>query len=122
MPVRRAWAPPPGGCPRIGVLAPTGGGGAPATITTRSPALNRPSERMAGSPWRTIASVESTLSTRNVSTPQVIASWLRTAGSGVKASSGSRVCSRASRRTVSPDWENATSARAESRSPMSRAA
>jgi hypothetical protein len=40
----------------------------------------------------------------------------------VNASSGSRVCRRASRRTVSPETENATERAAESRSPMSRAA
>ena len=69
-----------------------------------------------------MASVESTSWTRNVSTPQLIESWLRTSGVGVNASSGRRECSRASLRTVSPDCVNATSARAESRSPMSRAA
>ncbi|SLJ82337.1 Uncharacterised protein [Mycobacteroides abscessus subsp. abscessus] len=64
----------------------------------------------------------STVGTMKVSVPQVSASWLRTSGSGVNASSGSGVCNRASRRTVSPDCVNATSALALSRSPMSRAA
>src|SRR5690349_23957809 len=48
--------------------------------------------------------------TMNVSVPHVNASWLRTSGSDVNASTGSGVCSRASLRTVSPDWVNATSA------------
>src|SRR5271166_2995599 len=52
----------------------------------------------------------------------VMASWLRTSGQAVKASSGSGVCRRANRFTVSPDWVKATRALASSRSPMSRAA
>ena len=57
---------------------------------------------MAESTSRTIASVESTSGTTNTSVPQVSDNWLTVASSGVNASSGSRVCSRASRRTVSP--------------------
>ncbi len=60
-------------------------------------------------------------STMNVSVPHDSASWQRTDSSGVNASNGSGECSRASRRTVSPDWVNATNAFASSRSPMSRA-
>ncbi len=67
-------------------------------------------------------SVVSMTGTMKVSVPQVSANWLRTSGSGVKASTGSGVCNRASRRTVSPDCVNATRALALSRSPISRAA
>src|SRR6478609_9079753 len=77
---------------------------------------------MAWSTWVTISSVVSTAGVTNVVTPQVRASWLRMASMGVNASSGSSVCRRASRRTVSPELVNATNAFALIRSPMSRAA
>ena len=84
--------------------------GDPARITTRSPAWWHRMDIIASSTSRTMASAESAGGTRNGSAPQVRASWLRTAGTGVKASSGSRGCRRASLRTVSPDWVKATSA------------
>ena len=58
---------------------------------------------MARSTCSTIASVVSTAGVTKVCTPQVSASWLRTSSRGVKASTGSEVCRRASRRTVSPE-------------------
>src|ERR1700731_2859578 len=57
-----------------------------------------------------------------VSTPQVSASWLRVAGSVVNASSGIEDRYRASRRAVSPDIVNATSALAPTIAPTSAAA
>jgi hypothetical protein len=91
-------------------------------MTTRSPRVYRPRSSSDLSTWRIMPSVLSMCGTMNVSVPQVSASWLRTSGSAVNASTGSGVCSRASRGTVLPDWVNATSALASSRSPMSRAA
>ena len=70
----------------------------------------------------TIASVVATASTRNVSVPQRQRQLAAHLGIEVKASNGSVVCRRANRRTVSPDWVNATEAFASRRSPMSRAA
>ena len=70
------------------LVDPTVFGGLPATTTTRSPTLSRPIDRSEKSTWATMSSVCSTDGTRNVSTPQDSASWLRTRASTVKASRG----------------------------------
>ncbi len=56
----QAWSSAPSRCTRIRFVDPEAPGGEPATITTTSPALNRPMDRMAWSTCRTIASVEAT--------------------------------------------------------------
>ena len=57
---RQAWSSSPRRCTRIRFVEPDVPGGEPATMTTMSPALNRPIDRIALSTWRTIASVEVT--------------------------------------------------------------
>ncbi len=56
----QAWSSSPSRCTRIRFVDPEAPGGEPATITTMSPALNRPMDRMALSTCRTMASVELT--------------------------------------------------------------
>ena len=56
----QAWSSSPRRCTRIRFVEPDVPGGEPATMTTMSPALNRPIDRIALSTWRTIASVEVT--------------------------------------------------------------
>jgi hypothetical protein len=56
----QAWSSSPRRCTRIRFVEPDVPGGEPATMTTVSPALNRPIDRIALSTWRTIASVEVT--------------------------------------------------------------
>ena len=58
--IRQAWSSSPSRCTRIRLVDPDAPGGEPATITTVSPGLNRPIDRIALSTWRTIASVEVT--------------------------------------------------------------
>src|SRR5690606_10184351 len=88
-------------CTRSVLVDPGSPTGEPATITTYSSGCARPRLSIASSTCRNISSVWRTSGARNASTPQESASWLRTASSGVNASSGSSQCSRASRRTVS---------------------
>src|SRR5690606_36623824 len=99
--LRQAWSSSPRRWTRTRLVEPTVPGGAPATITTRAPGWTRSVASSARWTGRARACVEPTGGTRRASTPQLIASWLRTAGPGGNASSGSRVCRRASRRTVS---------------------
>ena len=56
----QAWSSSPSRCTRMRFVDPEVPGGEPATITTMSPAVNRPIDRIALSTWRTIASVEVT--------------------------------------------------------------
>ena len=109
-------------CTRSALVRPGVPGGLPATRTTRSPSVQRPMARRAVSTWRTMSSVWCTAGTRNVSEPQVSASWLRVAASVVKASSGMGDRFRASRRAVPPVMVNATSALAPTIAPTSAAA
>ena len=89
-------------CTRIALVEPGVPGGLPATITTTVALLAAAELSIARSTWRTISSVVDTPGTRNVSTPHTRASWLRTSGTGVKASSGIAERYRDSRRAVSP--------------------
>src|SRR5258706_2325965 len=91
-------------------------------MTILSPIPQRPTSRSAFCTCLTMSSVWRTGGTMNVSTPQVSASWLRVACSGVKASSGIGDRYLASRLAVSPDMVNATSAMALTTAPTSAAA
>ena len=112
-PIRWTW---------MKLVEPTVAGGAPATMTTTSP-----SSIMAALDQNAVHLVDHLVGVVDPVDderlgPQLTASWLRIAGIGVNARSGNGECSRANRRTVSPDWVKATSAFTDKRSPMSRAA
>ncbi len=97
-------------CTRSPLVLPGLPGGLPATMTILSPMAQRLRlTRVESTTW-TMSSVCCTSGTMKVSTPQVRASWLRMAGSVVKASSGIGERYLARRRAVSPVVVNATRA------------
>ena len=91
-------------CTRIEFVDPDTPGGIPATTTTMSPSVPCPEPFSTTSTWLIMSSVCSTCGTVKVWIPQLRASWLRTSGTGVKASSGIAERSRDIRRAESPDW------------------